>query len=50
MRLSLLSVGLLFADTVSDMLNGAGMLHGGCLAYIVDKWVSFFFFKAVFSP
>ena len=21
------------------MLNGAGMLHGGCLAYIVDKYV-----------
>lgn len=21
----------------SDMLNGAGMLHGGCVAYLIDK-------------
>lgn len=21
-----------------DMLNGAGMLHGGCVAYLIDKW------------
>lgn len=20
------------------MLNGAGMLHGGCVAYLIDKW------------
>ena len=23
----------------ADMLNGAGMLHGGCVAYLIDKWV-----------
>lgn len=23
------------------MLNGAGMMHGGCLAYLIDKYVSF---------
>ena len=22
-----------------DMLNGAGMLHGGCVAYLIDKYV-----------
>ena len=22
-----------------DMLNGAGVLHGGCVAYLIDKWV-----------
>jgi acyl-coenzyme A thioesterase 13 len=21
------------------MLNGAGMLHGGCVAYLIDKYV-----------
>ena len=25
------------SDKTLDMLNGAGMLHGGCLAYMVDK-------------
>jgi hypothetical protein len=28
------------------MLNGAGMLHGGCVAYLIDKWVSEVFFLA----
>jgi acyl-coenzyme A thioesterase 13 len=22
-----------------DMLNGAGMMHGGCIAYLIDKYI-----------
>lgn len=35
-----------------DMLNGAGMLHGGCVAYLIDKcvWSSLSLFLQVTAP
>lgn len=26
-----------FINIIVDMLNGAKMLHGGCVAYLIDK-------------
>lgn len=33
-------VGLNAVISLPDMLNGAGMMHGGCMCYIIDKYAT----------